>query len=208
MFTKKAFVLLTSLLLLLSNVILSWSKIPLQADKTRPLFSTTITPRNQVEATKMHNNMHIESIVEFAVETFPNLSPDWNQAQFEKPLLVYDFEGQPAYEKFFLRRNNLIVGSMDVEVKTGQLLAIGEYGTALKEYPSPPTAEEAMQRAKVFLLRYGSDVSVEEPFLVGPRPEFWLILVRRNGEVIARVIVQGDDVREPHPPRRGPISLN
>lgn len=119
-------------------------------------------------------------------------------ARVEGPLLFHDREGRPSYYKFLFRRGDHIIGAADVDAQT-MALELWRFSWYYEDpndlsgcpqaFPDPATPEEAMERAQKALSRY-PDATPDEPFLFGiGGPEWWLIRVRRNRQVIAWVTV-------------------
>lgn len=126
----------------------------------------------------------------------PRLHRPWIGAQLEGPLMFHNREGEPTFWKFLFRQGDRIIGWVDIDAQSMVFLRFGwfyrdpnDLSRCPQHFPDPPTAEEAMDRAQDLLSRY-PDATVDTPFLYGiGGPEFWLIRVRRNGEVIAWVSV-------------------
>jgi hypothetical protein len=118
----------------------------------------------------------------------------WVGARLEGPLLFHNQDGDPTYWKFLVRRGERIIGYVDVDAQNMVLVRFACLYTDPNDlsrcpwrFPDPPTTEEAIARAQEVLVRYPNAV-VDKPFLFGVGgPEFWLIRIRRNGEVIAWV---------------------
>ncbi len=121
-------------------------------------------------------------------------------ARVEGPLLFECRDGRPSYYKFLFRRGDRIIGYVDISAQCLELQRFGwhyedpnDLSDCPQHFPDPPTAEEAMARARDVLSRY-DDASVDTPFLYGMGgPEWWLIRVRRDREVIAWVTVSTYD---------------
>ncbi|MFQ6101774.1 MAG: hypothetical protein ACE5OS_11160 [Anaerolineae bacterium] len=156
-------------------------------------MDTPTAPPHRAEMSDVLDN--VQAIIEIAVQEFPEMYPHWTEAQLDEPLLVYDQDGQPAYWKFLLHHGGYIIGAVDADVETGEIVRFGTFGRPLQHFPDPPTAEEALERAQDFLSRY-ADATIDPPFFCGRPAEVWLIRVRRYDEVIARVWVWGDEVWE------------
>lgn len=128
----------------------------------------------------------------------PRLYRPFIGARLEGPFMFHDRDRKPTYHKFLFRRGDLIIGDVHVDAQS-MAFALQRFGWCYEDpndlsdcpqhFPDPPTAEEAMARARDVLCRY-PDATADTPFLYGTGgPEWWLIGVRRNGEVIAWVTV-------------------
>jgi hypothetical protein len=121
-------------------------------------------------------------------------------ARLEGPLLFHDRDGVPSYYKFDFRRGDCIIGYVDISAQCLAFLRFGwhyedpnDLSDCPERFPDPATAEEAVARARDVLSRY-DDATVDTPFLYGTGgPEWWLIRVRRNREVITWVTVSTYD---------------
>ncbi len=136
-------------------------------------------------------------IVPFVI-TEPRLYRPFIGARVEGPLLFHERDGRPSYYKFLFRRGDHIIGAVHVNAQTMafELRRFTWYyedpsdlSDCPQHFPDPATPEEAMERAQKALSQY-PDATPDEPFLYGiGGPEWWLIRVRRNREVIAWVTV-------------------
>jgi hypothetical protein len=117
-------------------------------------------------------------------------------ARVEGPLLFHDRDGSPSYYKFFFRRDGRLIGDAHVDA---QSLAFLRFGSSYEDpndlsgcpqaFPDAAMPGEAMKRAQKILSQY-LHATPDEPFLCGiGGPEWWLIEVRRDGEVLAWVTV-------------------
>ncbi|MFB0547148.1 MAG: hypothetical protein ACETWB_09575 [Anaerolineae bacterium] len=133
----------------------------------------------------------------------PRLHRLWMGARLEGPLMFHNQDGELDHWRFLSRRGDRIIGYVDIDAQSMVLLRFGwfysdpnDLSPCPQHFPDPPTAEEAMDRAQDLLARY-PDATVDTPFLYGVGgPYFWLIRVRRNGEVIASIKVWGERVWE------------
>lgn len=124
-------------------------------------------------------------------------------ARVEGPLLFHNRDGAPSYYKFLFCRDGRLIGHAHVDAQSLAFLRFGwsyEHPNDLSDcsdcaqgFPDPATPEEAMERAREVLSQY-PDATPDKPFLYGMGgPEWWLIRVRRNGEVISWVTVDASD---------------
>jgi hypothetical protein len=121
-------------------------------------------------------------------------------AQLERPLLFHDRDGRPSYYKFLFLRGDRIIGGVDIDAQCAAFLRFSwhyedpnDLSNCPRSFPDPPTAGEAMARAREVLSQY-PDATPDVPFLYGMGgPEWWLIRLRRNGEVISWVTVDASD---------------
>lgn len=179
----KGFLLVILLItMLVGSVAFSQELIQLHKE-FRPMDISPTRPQ-QVEIADIPAS--IQSALEMGRQKF-----NWTRVQQNEPLLVRDWDGQPAYWKFLLRQDEKIIGFIDVDVKSGETIRFGNFGSPLQHFPDPPTAEEALEQARGFLSQY-SNATFDTPFLWGPNRESWLILVWHEGKIIARVGVWGD----------------
>ena len=126
----------------------------------------------------------------------PRLYRPFIGARLEGPFMFHDRDGRPSYYKFPFRRGDRIIGYVDISAQCLELQRFGwhyedpnDLSECPQHFPDPPTPEEAMERAQEVLSRY-PDATPDEPFLFGiGGPEWWLIRVRRYGEVISWVTV-------------------
>lgn len=128
----------------------------------------------------------------------PRLYRPFVGAHLEGPFMFHDRDRKPTYYKFLFRRDDRIIGDVHVDAqRVGfELRRFSWYyedpsdlSDCPQHFPDPATPEEAMERAQNVLSQH-SDATPDEPFLFGIEgPEWWLIGVRRNGEVIAWVTV-------------------
>lgn len=117
-------------------------------------------------------------------------------ARVEGPLLFHERDGRPSYYKFLFRRGDHIIGYVDISAQCLEFQRFGwryedpnDLSDCPQHFPDPATPEEAMERAQEVLSQY-PDATPDMPFLYGiGGPDWWLIRVRRNREVIAWVTV-------------------
>jgi hypothetical protein len=126
----------------------------------------------------------------------PRLYRPFIGARLEGPFMFHDRDGRPSYYKFPFGRGDRIIGYVDISAQCLAFLRFGwhyedpnDLSDCPEHFPDPATAEEAMARARDVLSRY-EDATVDTPFLYGMGgPEWWLIRVERDREVIAWVTV-------------------
>ena len=121
-------------------------------------------------------------------------------ARLEGPVLFHDRDGRPSYYKFLFLRGDRIIGGVDIDAQCTAFLRFSwsyedpnDLSDCPQLFPNPATPGEAIERAREVLSRY-PDATPDKPFLYGMGgPEWWLIRVRRNGEVISWVTVDASD---------------